>query len=150
VAPHPTGLRVPVLGVDAEVIDLGLEDDGSLEVPADTAVTGWWTGGAAPGERGPAVIAAHVDSYEGPGVFFDLHRLQPGELVSVDREDGTTVDFVVERVESHPKAAFPTAQVYGPTDAPELRLITCGGDFDRGERSYRDNIIVFLRLDGWP
>ena len=148
-APRPVGLRLPSISVDIEVIPLGLQDDGTLEVPADAAVSGWWTGGSDPGERGPAVIAAHVDSYEGPGAFFRLTDLEAGDTASVDREDGTTVTFVVDRIEVYPKDEFPTDEVYGDTDEPTLRLITCGGAFDHAARSYDDNVIVYLDLDGW-
>ena len=148
-APRPIGLRLPSISVDIEVIPLGLQDDGTLEVPADAAVSGWWTGGADPGERGPAVIAAHVDSYEGPGAFFRLPELEPGDTASIDREDGTTVTFVVDRIEIYPKEEFPTDEVYGDTDEPTLRLITCGGAFDHAARSYDDNVIVYLDLEGW-
>lgn len=148
-APRPVGLRLPSISVDVDVIPLGLQDDGTLEVPADAAVSGWWTGGADPGERGPAVIAAHVDSYEGPGAFFRLPELEPGDTASIDREDGTTVTFVVDRIEIYPKEEFPTEKVYGDTDEPTLRLITCGGAFDHAARSYDDNVIVYLDLEGW-
>jgi hypothetical protein len=148
-APDPTGVRIASLDIALETIPLGLEDDGSLEVPDDPYIAGWWTGGANPGERGPAVIVGHVDSYEGPGAFYGLEGIPEGERVSVDRGDGTAVHFRVERVERHPKDDFPTAAVYGQTEAPTLRLVTCAGEFDPGARSYEDNVIVFLELEGW-
>ena len=92
---------------------------------------------------GPAVLAGHVDSTAGPAVFWRLRDLAPGDEVLVDRADGTTARFTVTRVERHPKDAFPTDEVYGPTTGAELRLITCGGEFDRAARSYRDNVVVF-------
>jgi sortase (surface protein transpeptidase) len=88
------------------------------------------------------VLAGHVDSTDGPAVFFRLRELAPGDEVLVDRADGSTVRFEVRSVQRHPKDAFPTEQVYGPTPRAELRLITCGGEFDAGERSYRDNVVV--------
>lgn len=88
------------------------------------------------------MIAGHVDSKTGPGVFFRLPELQPGAEVLVEREDGTTLTFVVNSTHTTEKAAFPTAQVYGPTPLSELRLVTCGGDFDRVAGSYRNNVIV--------
>lgn len=140
----PTGVRMPSVAIDTGTVPVGKEEDGSLEVPDDPHVSGWWTGGVAPGEPGAAVIVGHVDSREGPGAFFRLGDLQPGERVTVDREDGSSVDFHVDRVERHPKDDFPTAAVYGQTEQPTLRLITCSGAFDRQERSYEDNTIVFL------
>lgn len=140
----PTGVRMPSVAIDTGTVPVGTEEDGSLEVPDDPHVSGWWTGGAAPGEPGAAVIVGHVDSREGPGAFFRLGDLHPGERVTVEREDGSSVDFHVDRVERHPKDDFPTDKVYGQTEQPTLRLITCSGVFDRQERSYEDNTIVFL------
>jgi hypothetical protein len=148
-APDPVGVRIGSLDIDVETIPLGLQDDGSLEVPEDPHLAGWWTGGANPGERGPSVIVGHVDSRDGPGAFYGLGDLQEGERVSVDRGDGTGVHFLVDRVETHPKDDFPTAAVYGDTEAPTLRLVTCAGEFDPRARSYEDNVVVFLTLEGW-
>jgi sortase (surface protein transpeptidase) len=148
-APAPTGVRIPTLGVDAPMIELELQEDRSLEVPEDAHVTGWWTGGSAPGERGPAVVVGHVDSYEGPGVFLRLAELEPGDEVTIDRQDGTSVTYAVQRAEWHRKDVFPTQAVYGATEAPTLRLITCGGEFDPDARSYEENLVVFLELVGW-
>jgi sortase (surface protein transpeptidase) len=130
---------------------LGLNDDGTVQVPPlereDRA--GWYERGPAPGALGPAVILGHVDSAQyGPGVFFDLGAVQPGDTVEVARADGSVVAFVVDRVEVHPKEEFPTIDVYGNTDDSQLRLITCGGDFDSSARSYEDNVIVFATLAG--
>jgi hypothetical protein len=150
---HPDGIDphrvvIPAIDVDADVIDLGLQPDGSMEVPADFAQTGWFTPGPRPGRVGPSVIAGHVDSRSGPAVFFRLTELSPGDLIEVHSEHGEVVTFAVRELEQHPKDAFPTDRVYGPTSGPELRLITCGGDFDTDVRSYRDNVIVYAeRLD---
>jgi hypothetical protein len=142
-AADPVRVEIPGIGVAAPVIPLGLDAAGALEVPSDFATTGWWTGGPEPGEQGPAVVVGHVDSVAGPAVFHRLPELRPGDVVTVHRADGTAVDFVVDRLEQHPKAAFPTDAVYGSTDEAELRLITCGGEFDRSTRHYVDNHIVF-------
>jgi hypothetical protein len=150
---HPNGIDphrivIPAIAVDADVIDLGLQPDGSMEVPTDFSQTGWFTPGPRPGRVGPSVIAGHVDSRSGPAVFFRLAELSPGDLIEVHSEQGEVVTFAVRELEQHPKDAFPTDAVYGPTSGPELRLITCGGDFDSDLRSYRDNVIVFAeRLD---
>jgi hypothetical protein len=145
-ASPPVRLQVPAIGIDSELMPLGLEDDGSLEVPPDGFPAGWFTGAPMPGEVGPAVMAGHVDWGGSPGVFYDLRSLEPGDEITVSRQDGSTVVFAVASVEQFAKDAFPSDAVYGDLDHPGLRLITCGGNFDRGERSYVDNIVVFADL----
>jgi sortase (surface protein transpeptidase) len=145
-AAPPVRIRIPAIGVSAAVVRLGLNRGGTLQVPADFGVTGWFTGGPAPGETGPAVVAGHIDSRRGPAVFYRLHALRPGDRVAVERADGTTVEFAVEGSAQYPKRAFPTEAVFGPSPDPLLRLITCGGTFDRSRRSYRDNVVVTARL----
>jgi Sortase domain len=142
---RPVEVVLPSIGVAAPLIGLGLMADRRLEVPEDYGVAGWYTGGPKPGQPGPAVIAGHVDSKQGPAVFYRLRDLRPGDRIAVRYSDGTAVAFAVERSERHPKQAFPTARVYGRTDGPALRLITCGGEFDRGSGHYRDNLVVFAR-----
>jgi hypothetical protein len=137
-----TEVRLPTLGVDSTLVDLDVGADGVLQPPADPDVAGWYRRGAAPGEQGPAVIAGHVDSQAGPAVFARLDRLAPGDPVEVARSDGKEFDYRVVSVESHAKAAFPTALVYGPAPGPVLRLITGGGVFDPRSRHYRDNVVV--------
>lgn len=145
VAP-PVRLQVPAIGVDSQLMPLGLKDDGSLEVPPSGFPAGWFTGGPRPGEVGPAVMAGHVDWGGSRGVFYDLRSLTPGDAITVTRADGSTVAFAVVSVAQFPKDAFPTDAVYGDLDHPALRLITCGGSFDRAARSYVDNIVVFADL----
>ncbi|MBS3942381.1 MAG: class F sortase [Actinobacteria bacterium] len=145
---HPNGVDpvrvvIPAIGVDADIIDLGLEANGEMEVPSDFAQTGWFRHGPRPGRVGPAVIAGHVDDRDGPAVFYRLTDLSAGDEIEVHGEQGEIVTFTVRALERHPKDDFPTERVYAGTAGPELRLITCGGDFDRDARSYRDNIIVY-------
>ncbi|WP_029433863.1 class F sortase [Blastococcus sp. URHD0036] len=145
----PVSVSVPAIGVRSDLMDLGLNDDGTVEVPPLAADdrAGWYEPGPEPGAVGPAVILGHVDSAEfGPGVFFDLGALTPGDEIEVTRADATVAVFAVDRVERHPKDEFPTIEVYGNTPDPQLRLITCGGDFDSSARSYLDNIVVFASL----
>ena len=142
-APRPTRVRIPAIDVDASMIPLGLRVDGTIEVPTEADQAGWWVDGHEPGEVGPAVILGHVDSRTGPAVFFRLTDLQPGDRIHVDREDHTIVTYEVQSLEQYAKDEFPTEAVYGSTDQPVLRLVTCGGPFDRGDRSYEDNVIVF-------
>jgi len=127
----------------AAVVDLGLGEDGALEVPVDFGVTGWYTGRAVPGDKGPSVVVGHVDSYTGPAVFFELSRLEVGDLIQIDRSDGLVAWFQIRELTLVDKDEFPTQQVYGDTAEPTLRLVTCGGDFDHSARSYRGNLIVF-------
>ena len=145
---RPVSLRIPSIGVSSPaLVDLGKQPDGSLEVPTDPADPGWFSPGPAPGQFGPAVIAGHVDGGGGPGVFYRLGELQPGAPVEVVREDGSTARFVVDKVERYAKDAFPTAAVYGDsTHRAELRLITCGGDFDDGTGHYVDNVVAYAHL----
>jgi hypothetical protein len=143
-APRPVRVRIPAIGVNAPLVVLGLDTaTGALRPPAGFAEAGWWGGGARPGERGPAVLAGHVDNRTGPAVFFKLPRLEPGDAVFVARRDGSQVRFMVRRVVHYPKARFPSAAVYGPTRRPELRLITCSGAFDRATGHYLDNTVVY-------
>lgn len=143
---RPVRIRIPSIGVDADMVPLGLQADGTIDVPSDFDETGWWADGPEPGEPGPAVVLGHVDSRDGPAVFFRLHDLSPSDAVVFDLEDGTEVTYVVERLEQHSKTEFPTEAVYGSTPDAQLRLVTCGGDFDSSRRSYDDNIIVYARL----
>lgn len=146
VVAEPIEVEIPAIGVAADLVDLGLNGDRTLAVPSDFDVAGWYTGRPPPGAVGPAIIAGHVDSREGPAVFYRLGDIVPGDDVLVHREDASTVNFVVDRVERHAKDDFPTQAVYAPTDEATLRLITCGGSFDRQRGSYNDNVIVFATL----
>jgi hypothetical protein len=146
VAP-PVRVTIPAIGVDSTLTELGVDAAGALVPPADFAQAGWFAAGPAPGEVGPAVLAGHVDDYRGPAVFFRLEELTAGDQVVVTDRDGQALSFTVTRVADYPKSDFATAEVYGPTTGPELRLITCGGAFDRSRRSYEDNIVVFASLD---
>lgn len=139
----PVRIRIPAIEVDAPVDPLTVDENGVLPAPDSYDGAGWWRDGPEPGERGAAVIAGHVDSKEGPAVFFRLPDLGEGDKIFVDRADGTTAAFVTQRVERHAKDSFPTDAVYGRAPDSRLRLITCGGEFDRADRSYRENVIVF-------
>ena len=140
---RPVSLSIPVIGVHTRLIRLGLTAQGTLQVPASTAVAGWYTGGPRPGQVGSAVIAGHIDSYLGPGVFFRLRLLRPGDRVYVRQAGGTLAVFRVYAEHSYPKDHFPTQRVYGPAPDPELRLITCGGTFNPATRSYLNNVVVY-------
>ncbi len=144
----PVSVSIPAIDVSSDLLHLGLRDDGSLEVPEgdDFDSAAWFDGSPRPGEVGPAVIEGHVSSAaRGPSVFFDLATLQVGDTVEVGREDGSVATFEVYDLQQFPKDAFPTVQVYGPTEGPELRLITCGGTIVESSGRFDDNIIVFAR-----
>jgi hypothetical protein len=144
----PTWLSVPALGIRTSLIRLGLTKSGALQVPATTTVAGWFTGSPRPGAVGAAVIAGHVDSRTGVGIFFWLRTLRPGDRVYVGRADGAMAVFTVTNVHMYAKDKFPTAAVYGSVPDAELRLITCGGIFDRMTGSYLSNVVVYARLIG--
>ncbi|HZR54292.1 MAG TPA: class F sortase [Streptosporangiaceae bacterium] len=139
----PVSLDIPAIAVSTTLIRLGLTATGALQVPASTSVAGWYTGSSRPGAIGPAVIAGHIDSYTGPGVFYRLDELRPGDRVYIGRTDGTLAVFRVTSVRTYAKAGFPTQAVYGPAPDAELRLITCGGVFDASRGSYLSNVVVY-------
>jgi sortase (surface protein transpeptidase) len=138
----PVRVEIPAIGVSSPLVRLGLNRDGTMQVPGDFQVAGWFTGGPQPGQLGPAVIAGHVDSRTGPAVFHRLRDLRPGDQVRVVRADRLVVRFEVESLASYPKRSLPDEEVFGATTTPVLRLITCAGAFDRARGSYRDNLVV--------
>jgi LPXTG-site transpeptidase (sortase) family protein len=139
----PVSLTIPLIGVQTNLITLGLASNGALQVPSTTSVAGWYTGSPRPGAIGSAIIVGHIDSGNSAGVFFRLDTLTRGDKVYVKRADGTLVEFRVTSVQSYLKDHFPTEDVYGPVPDPELRLITCGGAFDEATRHYLSNIVVY-------
>jgi hypothetical protein len=160
-APDPASITVPKIDAHSTLIPLGLDDTGALAVPpVEQPMQASWYAGMDPvfdgdeydpGEVGPAVIAGHVDGViDGrkgqPGIFHRLSELVPGDEVLIERKDGVTLRFVVYAVERHAKDAFPSDRVYAPTVEPELRLITCGGAFDRGSGHYVDNWVIFAKV----
>ncbi|MDP3712609.1 MAG: sortase [Mycobacteriales bacterium] len=138
-------VRVPALEVDAPVIGLATRD-GVLDVPRTASDVGLWSAGPVPGDPGAAVLVGHVDLDGVPGVFARLGDLRPGTRIVVRRPDGRDATFLVDRVQQHAKTAFPTDEVYAPTERPSLRLVTCGGAFDRRTGHYRDNVVAFAVL----
>jgi sortase (surface protein transpeptidase) len=138
----PTRVRIPAIGVDNPVVDVGVDGTGALVPPSGPDDIGWFTGGSTPGGIGSALMAGHVDGRGGPAVFFRLTDLRPGDEIMVDRADGSTVAFVVDSTTRVAKTAFPTELVYAPLPTPLLRLVTCGGSLDTAAHSYRDNVIV--------
>ena len=145
---EPIEIRIPKIDAVSSLVPLGLNADETVEVPPveQPLQAGWYSLARTPGEAGPAVVLGHVDGDRQPGIFFRLKELVVGDEVVVSRKDGTTAKFHVYKKEQIAKVSFPTEAVYGDTDAPELRLITCGGNYDQAARSYRDNVIVYATL----
>lgn len=143
----PEALTIPDIDLHtSHMVELGLDHDRRLEAPREWEAVGWYSLGAAPGQEGPAVLAGHLDSVTGPAVFHRLSELRDRDTISVERADGAVVNFSVYAVERYAKGDFPTEDVYGDTEHPELRLITCGGDFDTTTGHYADNVVVFAVL----
>lgn len=142
----PVHLTVPSIGVSTDLETLRLARDGSLQAPTKWEVAGWYADGISPGEVGPAVIAGHIDSTRGPAVFYRLRELVIGATILVTENNGKILSFVVDDVRDYPKPQFPTNTVYGPTPNPELRLISCTGEFDHSSQSYLNNLVVSAHL----
>ncbi|WP_410607673.1 class F sortase [Amycolatopsis sp. lyj-109] len=145
---EPVSIDIPKIGAHSSLIPLGLNPDNTVQVPPVTTPlqAGWYTYAPTPGETGPAVVLGHVDGNHQKGIFFRLKELAAGDRVSIARKDGTTVVFEVTKVHQVPKKDFENEGVYDDTSGPELRLITCGGVFDRSAHNYVDNIVVYARL----
>ncbi|MYY01944.1 MULTISPECIES: class F sortase [unclassified Streptomyces] len=145
----PTRLRIPAIAVDAPFTQLSIGASGRLDAPPpnDKNLVGWFKDGVTPGERGASIVAGHVDTTTGPAVFLQLRFLRPGASVDITRADGTVASFSVDTVETFSKADFPDKKVYADTPDAQLRLITCGGNYDRKAKDYEDNVVVFAHLD---
>jgi len=146
----PVEIEIPVLGVKAPVMRLGLNSDRTVQVPplGDHNLAGWYDGSVTPGADGSSIILGHVDNYTGPSVFFSIKNLRAGDKVDVVRADGSVAAFAVDGVQKVAKAQFPTSDVYGNVPYASLRLVTCGGPFDAASGQYADNIVVYAHLTG--
>ncbi|MFD9465436.1 class F sortase [Streptomyces sp. NPDC060027] len=146
---QPVRVRIPAIDVNAPTTRLGLDRAGALQPPpADSpGLAGWYGGGPAPGSSGTALMTGHVDTRTGsPGVFYELGALTKGATIEIGRADGRTAVFTVDAVEAYDKDRFPTERVYGSSDLPELRVITCGGRVD--DAGYQGNVVVYATLTG--
>jgi len=143
----PTKIDIASIGLHStNFVNLSVAADGTLTVPGSADEVGLYDGGPTPGQLGPAVLGAHVDSKQGPGIFYRLGSVKPGDQINIGRADGSMTTFTVDRVASYPKDQFPTDLVYhGDFARSELRLVTCGGTFDK-VKHYLDNVIVFAHL----
>jgi len=143
----PLTLRIPAIGLAVSLgSSLGVNLDGTVQVPTGTAQPGWFRLGPTPGQIGSSVILGHVDSYLGPGVFFQLRTLAAGDQVDVGLADGVTTQFTVDSVAMYSKESFPDQSVYGSHGSSALQLVTCGGVFDHQTGSYLSNIVVYTSL----
>jgi LPXTG-site transpeptidase (sortase) family protein len=142
---EPARVVIPAIDVDVDLVRLGLQTDGAMQVP-DFGLAGWYTEGPKPGHAGPAVIAAHVDSRAGPDVFYRLGDLTVGDEIHVVYDSGDDVTFLVDSSEQTPKDELPVDTIWPTTNDRLLTLVTCGGEFDRSVRHYRDNLIVYTTL----
>jgi LPXTG-site transpeptidase (sortase) family protein len=142
----PVALRIPAIGVAVSVSTLGLNPDGTVQVPTNYQEPGWFRLGPSPGQMGSAVILGHVDSYQGPAVFFRLRSLRTGDRIEVSLADGVVAYFMVTAVATYPKEQFPARQVYASHGYSALQLVTCGGEFDTHTRSYLSNVVAYTSL----
>ncbi|MFJ4920297.1 class F sortase [Streptomyces sp. NPDC088725] len=145
-ASEPVEVTIPSLKVSSSLESLGLDGHGAMETPRDPAKAGWYRPGPTPGAEGPSVIAGHVTWNGTPAVFFRLAELDPGDRVEVERRDGRTAVFTVDRVATYAKDAFPSVEVYRNLDHAGLRLITCGGTYSKADHHYADNVVVYASL----
>jgi sortase (surface protein transpeptidase) len=142
----PLELRIPAIGLSTTLGTLGLNADGTVQVPTDIAQAGWYRFGPTPGQIGSAVILGHVDSYRGPAVFYQLRNLVAGDFISVTLADGATALFKVTSVAMYLKSAFPSQAVYASHGSSALQLVTCGGVFDPHTGHYLSNTVVYTAL----
>ena len=146
----PVLIEIPAVAVEAPVMRLGRNSDGTIQVPPldDHNLAGWYDGSPTPGQAGSSVVLGHVDNYAGPSVFFSIKTLRRGDEIDIVRADGTVAAFAVDGVQKVAKALFPSNDVYGNVPYPGLRLLTCGGPFDAARGQYLDNIVVYAHLTG--
>ncbi|HET9174329.1 MAG TPA: class F sortase [Candidatus Saccharimonadales bacterium] len=142
----PTQLTIPSVGITTPLATVGRNPDGSVHVPDDEHMAGWYQGSPTPGEIGPSIIVGHLDGAYDTGVFWNLNKVQVGDTIQITRSDGQTHTFTVNDVEQVSRDNFPTNKVYGNISYAGLRLITCGGTFNTSTREYSLNTVVFATL----
>lgn len=151
-AAAPARVDVPSIGIQAPVVARDLDAQGAIDPPPyeQPGSVGWWRGGAQPGAAGTALMVGHVDTKSKPAVFYGLSSAQPGEKVRVVRSDGSVAEFTIEDVRVHERAGFDPDKAYGPRveGRAELRLVTCGGTYDKKTRQYTANVVVSAYLTG--
>jgi hypothetical protein len=147
----PVSVAIPAIGVRSRLLHLGRNKDGTMAVPnllTSAKEAAWYKYSVTPGQVGTSVIEGHVDNYRGPAVFFRLGAVRPGDLVNVKLADGMTAIFRVTGVRQYVKADYPASAVYAPARYAALRIITCGGAFDRATGHYLSSVVVYASLVG--
>ncbi|MFD7797438.1 class F sortase [Streptomyces sp. NPDC059759] len=142
-AATPTRIRIPAIGIDRPLISLRVQQDGHLAAPGEPGQIGWWSDGPRPGAPGATVVVGHVDSATGPGAFYDLSTLRPGDEVTLLRGDRSSITFTIRALRQYEKNSFPDSQVYATSGPPALHLLTCSGAYDRKRSEYQDNLVVY-------
>lgn len=142
----PIQLRIPAINVDAPINPQGLTENGEMEVPDDGETIGWYEPGTKPGGMGNAVLVGHVDDYTGPAIFFNLKKLEVGDEILVDGENGETLTFVVRDKQAYPYDNAPIRQIFGPSSKKQLNLITCTGLYNRSTNNHEERLVVYTEL----
>jgi sortase (surface protein transpeptidase) len=145
VAP-PVRIQIPAISLNSPLMELAVNSTDQPSAPPSYWEPGWYPASPAPGEVGPAIIAGHLDTYTGPAIFWRLSQVQVGDSILISRADGTTITFIVYKVQAVSQQDFPSQEVYGPTPFPELRLLTCAGTWNSAIGKYSQNLVVFARL----
>lgn len=140
---EPVRINIPSLKISTNVSGLDLNRDGILQVPKDPFEVGWYQRGPLPGNGGTALFVGHLDSETGRAIFWDLKKLKTGDLVEVERGDGTKLRYKVNFSTKYSQDSFPWDRVYSPEGESELRLITCTGTYNRKAGHYSENLVVF-------
>ena len=145
-AAAPVSIKAPTVDIASSLGRVAMNPNGTIEVPTDPAKAAWYRLGPMPGQLGPAVIVGHLDSVDGPAVFYRLSSLRPGQIINVTRVDRSVAHFRVDAIKTYRRDQFPTQAVYGPIDYAGLRLITCGGAYNKHTKAYTSNVVVFATL----
>lgn len=143
---EPTELSIPDVAIRTSLLSVGRNADNTIEVPASYETAGWYRYSPTPGEIGPTIIVGHVDSYRGPAVFWRLSQLRPAQLIDVKRADGKTITYQITQIKQFDQNNFPTNEVYGNISHAGLRLITCGGVYNRATNGYSHNTVVYATM----
>jgi LPXTG-site transpeptidase (sortase) family protein len=142
----PVSISIPALGINTSIVNLFVDDAGTLEVPTNPSDVGWYEGSKVPGEDGPTVMVGHLDSVSGAAIFWNLRKLKSGDKIQITRSDGSKAIFTMQSKENFSQNNFPTKLVYGGNE-PSLRLITCSGTYSHKAGHYSQNLVVFAKLD---
>lgn len=143
---RPINLTVPSIGLKVPVVPVGLLPDRSLQIPDSSSEAGWYVGSPAPGRTGTAILDGHLDTATGTALFWNLHKIKPGDKIEIGSNNGSTAVFTVQSLKYYPQNNFPAAAVYGQTGYPSLRLITCAGSWDEAAGHYTENLVIFAGI----